>query len=88
MEADAYGTSEDWGVAKPDPAFFRRCCAELGSLPAETAYVGDDPVRDVATARAAELCGSVGGPGPSWVIGTPPKRRRPSSRASSSCRVP
>ena len=55
LEADAYGTSEDWGVAKPDPAFFRRCCAEIGSLPAETAYVGDDPVRDVAAARAAGL---------------------------------
>lgn len=55
LEADAYGTSEDWGVAKPEPAFFRRCCAELGSLPAETAYAGDDPVRDVAAARAAGL---------------------------------
>lgn len=49
------GTSAAWGVAKPDPAFFARICAEL-ALPSEAiAYVGDRLDNDVAPARAAGM---------------------------------
>ncbi len=55
IEADAYGSSEEWGVAKPDPAFFHRCCTAVGAAPGEVVYVGDDPVRDVTAAKQAGL---------------------------------
>ena len=43
------------GAAKPDPAPFTRALSEL-DCPAEAAvYVGDDPDRDDAGARAAGL---------------------------------
>jgi len=54
-EGDLVATSADWGVAKPDPAFFTRIVAELG-LPAEqVAYVGDRVDNDVVPAAAAGL---------------------------------
>lgn len=40
---------------KPDPEAFATLCRELGTDPAETVYVGDDPDRDVAGAAAAGL---------------------------------
>lgn len=40
-------------IEKPHPALFRLACARLGVLPPETVHVGDDPLRDVAGARAA-----------------------------------
>lgn len=40
---------------KPDPAAFEALCRALGSDPAETVFVGDDPERDVAGAAAAGL---------------------------------
>jgi FMN phosphatase YigB (HAD superfamily) len=49
--ADVVGSSERWGVAKPDPAFFRRIVA--GFEPAEIAYVGDRVDDDIAPALAA-----------------------------------
>jgi len=43
------------GVTKPDPAPFRAALEALGLSPAEVIYVGDDPPRDLAGARAAGL---------------------------------
>jgi putative hydrolase of the HAD superfamily len=40
---------------KPDPDAFAALCEALGTEPRETAYVGDDPDRDVAGAAAAGL---------------------------------
>jgi len=40
---------------KPDGDAFAALCEELGTAPGETAYVGDDPERDVAGAAAAGL---------------------------------
>jgi HAD superfamily hydrolase (TIGR01549 family) len=48
-------SSEGWGVAKPDPAFFERIVAELGLEPGEVAYVGDRLDNDVEPAAAAGL---------------------------------
>ena len=43
------------GLAKPSPVGFRVACLLLGVLPAEAAYVGNDPRKDFVGARAAGL---------------------------------
>ena len=48
-------TSEDLGVAKPDPRSFLRVCERLGVLPARTVYVGDSLAHDVTGATGAGL---------------------------------
>lgn len=42
--------SDEMGVSKPDPSAFLRACSELGSLPNETAMVGDRYDKDIAGA--------------------------------------
>lgn len=55
LPADLIATSEEWGVAKPDPAFFHRV-TEAAQAPAErTLYVGDHPANDVHPAKAVGL---------------------------------
>jgi HAD superfamily hydrolase (TIGR01509 family) len=49
---DWVGSSERWGVSKPDPAFFARVADETGRPPSEIAYVGDRADNDVAPALA------------------------------------
>lgn len=53
--ADVVGSSQRWGVAKPDPAFFQRLIAEAGCAPGEIVYVGDRVDNDVLPAIAAGL---------------------------------
>jgi FMN phosphatase YigB (HAD superfamily) len=48
-------SSETWGVAKPDPAFFGRICEALDMSPAEIAYVGDRLDNDIVPAVAAGM---------------------------------
>lgn len=55
LDIDRCGTSESWGVAKPDPAFFARIAAELQSPPECIAYVGDRVDNDVLPALAAGM---------------------------------
>ncbi|OWW20098.1 HAD family hydrolase [Noviherbaspirillum denitrificans] len=43
------------GCAKPDAAIFHAACDALGVAPAETLYVGDDPLLDVEGAQKAGL---------------------------------
>lgn len=43
------------GAAKPEPRCFERLAQELALGPREIVYVGDDPLLDVAAARAAQL---------------------------------
>jgi putative hydrolase of the HAD superfamily len=43
------------GVAKPDPRIFKAALAEAGAGPAATVHVGDQPVNDVAAARAVGI---------------------------------
>ena len=52
---DLVGSSERWGVEKPDPAFYARVAAELALPPAAIAHVGDRVDNDVVPARAAGL---------------------------------
>jgi FMN hydrolase / 5-amino-6-(5-phospho-D-ribitylamino)uracil phosphatase len=44
-----------FGKAKPDPAIFHVACEALQIAPHEAAYVGDDPLLDVAGAQSAGL---------------------------------
>ncbi len=64
--------SEEIGISKPDPAFFRRAAAELGLQPAEVLCVGDNPATDVRGALAAgiDACWYCPG-GAQWHLGEP-----------------
>jgi FMN phosphatase YigB (HAD superfamily) len=53
--ADIVGSSQRWGVTKPDPAFFQRLIDEAGCAPAEIVYIGDRVDNDVLPALAAGL---------------------------------
>lgn len=44
--------SAEEGVVKPDPTLFRRALERLGVPPQAAVYVGNDPVADIAPARA------------------------------------
>ena len=55
LPADLIATSADWGVAKPDPAFFRRVIQAAPGGPAEIVYVGDHRDNDLAPAKEAGL---------------------------------
>ena len=46
-----------FGTGKPDPKIFLAACEQLGVAPAETVYVGDDPLLDVEGAQLAGLRG-------------------------------
>jgi HAD superfamily hydrolase (TIGR01549 family) len=47
--------SEKIGIEKPDSRAFNYILKSLGTAPARSMYVGDDPVNDVAGAKAAGL---------------------------------
>jgi FMN phosphatase YigB (HAD superfamily) len=52
---DFVGSSERWGVEKPDAGFFAHIVAEAGAPAAEILYVGDRVDNDVLPALAAGL---------------------------------
>ncbi len=54
---DAVGSSETWGVHKPDPAFFARVVDLAGVEAGMIAYVGDRADNDVGPAIAAGMVG-------------------------------
>jgi HAD superfamily hydrolase (TIGR01549 family) len=55
LPADLVATSGEWGVAKPDPAFFTRITEVAPGAPNEVVYVGDHRDNDLAPAKAAGL---------------------------------
>jgi N-acetyl-D-muramate 6-phosphate phosphatase len=55
LPADAVATSGQWGVAKPDPAFFERVITFAQADPNEIVYVGDHRDNDILPAHAAGL---------------------------------
>lgn len=55
LPVDAIYTSAEWGLEKPDPAFFDKVVEVAGVGAAEIAYVGDRVDNDVLTARAAGM---------------------------------
>ena len=52
---DLIATSQTWGMAKPDPAFFQRIATELRLPPDRIAYVGDRVDFDVVPARSVGM---------------------------------
>ncbi|HEX5148264.1 MAG TPA: HAD family hydrolase [Candidatus Limnocylindrales bacterium] len=60
-------SSERWGVAKPEPAFFSRICDELEMPAPEIAYVGDRLDNDIGPAAAAGMVAVFVRRGP-WAI--------------------
>ncbi|ASQ98468.1 HAD family hydrolase [Streptomyces sp. 11-1-2] len=55
LPVDAVATSSEWGVAKPDPEFFRRVLELGGAAPGDTLYVGDYPAFDIRPAKGTGL---------------------------------
>ncbi|RBQ19701.1 haloacid dehalogenase [Spongiactinospora rosea] len=55
LPVDAIHTSAEWGVEKPEPAFFAKVASVVGREPAEILYVGDRLDNDVLPARAAGM---------------------------------
>ncbi|MGW3650972.1 HAD family hydrolase [Streptomyces sp. NPDC000878] len=55
LPSDLIVTSGEWGVAKPQRAFFERVLDVAQAAPSETVYVGDHPANDVFPAKAAGL---------------------------------
>lgn len=55
LPADLIVTSEEWGVAKPDPLFFAQVVGAAGCQPHEVLYVGDHPENDLFPAKGAGL---------------------------------
>jgi N-acetyl-D-muramate 6-phosphate phosphatase len=55
LPADLIATSAEWGVAKPDPAFFRRVIKVAPGRPEEIVYVGDHRDNDLIPAKTAGL---------------------------------
>lgn len=51
LPVDFVGSSAEWGVAKPDPAFFRRIATELDLNYQQILYVGDRLDNDVLPAQ-------------------------------------
>ena len=52
---DFVGSSERWGVEKPDAGFFAHVLEEAGAPAEEILYVGDRVDNDVVPARAAGM---------------------------------
>jgi FMN phosphatase YigB (HAD superfamily) len=79
LPCDVLATSGDWGVAKPDIAFFSKLIAVSDYAPHEIASVGDRLDNDLCPAArwpAHHFC-------PSWPVGLhhlPARHRRPRNR--------
>jgi HAD superfamily hydrolase (TIGR01662 family) len=52
LPADMIATSDDWGVTKPDPAFFQALADAAPCAPGEIVYVGDRIDNDLKPAKA------------------------------------
>lgn len=55
LPVDVIATSGEWGVAKPDEAFFAQVVGAAGCEAHEIVYVGDHPQNDLFPAAAAGL---------------------------------
>lgn len=55
LPVDMVATSGEWGVAKPDPAFFAQVIDVAPGAPEEVVYVGDHRDNDLEPAKTAGL---------------------------------
>jgi HAD superfamily hydrolase (TIGR01662 family) len=72
LPVDLIGTSDGWGVEKPQPGFFGRVVAEAGCPAEQVLYVGDRLDNDIAPAQAAGLSTALIRRGPWGFILTDP----------------
>ncbi len=47
LSPNAIFISHQLGISKPNPKLYQRACSDLNIKPAETMYVGDNPVNDI-----------------------------------------
>jgi len=77
-------SARDTGAAKPDPQIFLAAAERLGVVPAAILHAGDDPLMDIAGARAAGLrtawINRCGEPWPA-ALGPPPELDLPDMTA-------
>ena len=89
LPADMIATSDDWGAAKPDPAFFRRMIEAVPFDPASILYVGDR-LDNIVPASAAGLRTALIKRGPwAWIQRDDPDACRvPDMRVDSLAELP
>ncbi len=90
LPADMIATSDDWGVSKPDPAFFRRMLEMAPGPLAEILYVGDRLDNDVRPAARLGLRTALIKRGP-WALiqqADPDADRIPTMRIDSLAELP
>jgi FMN phosphatase YigB (HAD superfamily) len=68
LPADMIATSDDWGVAKPAPGFFRKMIEASPCEPEQTLYVGDRLDNDIVPAARLGLRTALINRGP-WALG-------------------
>jgi FMN phosphatase YigB (HAD superfamily) len=83
-------TSEDWGVSKPDPAFFRRMLEVAPGNADEILYAGDRLDNDIRPAARLGLRTALIRRGPWGIIqqGDPDADRVPTMRIDSLAELP
>jgi HAD superfamily hydrolase (TIGR01549 family) len=90
LPCDMVGTSDDWGVAKPDPGFFEAVVGEAPCEAGEILYVGDRLDNDVRPAAAVGLKTALIRRGPWGIIqqDDPEADRLPTMRIDSLSELP
>ena len=90
LPADMIATADDWGVAKPDPGFFRKLIGVSPVGPGETLYVGDRLDNDILPAAQVGLRTALINRGPWAVIwqNDPAASRVPTLRIDSLAELP
>ena len=68
LPVNMVATSDDWGVSKPDPGFFKRVAASAPCVSGEILYVGDRLDNDIRPASQAGLMTALIRRGPWGVI--------------------
>ncbi len=90
LPADMIATSDDWGVSKPDPGFFRRMLQVTPGGADEILYVGDRLDNDIRPASGLGLGTALIRRGPWGIIqqGDPEADRVPTMRIDSLAELP
>jgi HAD superfamily hydrolase (TIGR01549 family) len=90
LPADMIATSDDWGVTKPDPVFFRKMIEASPCEPGETLYVGDRLDNDIMPAARLGLRTALVNRGPwAWIRRNDPAASQvPTLRVDSLAELP
>jgi HAD superfamily hydrolase (TIGR01549 family) len=90
LPCDMVGTSDDWGVSKPEPGFFEAVVREAPCEAGEVLYVGDRLDNDIRPAGAAGLKTALIRRGPWGIIeqDDPEADRLPTMRIDSLSELP